>query len=143
MSTFDLDSLLLLSSILVPLMVGAFLLFGAFLNKATRCWISALGFGYPLVVAVLLACFFEANPGAYNYELCLPTGLQSIGIYLHLGLNAVSMPLFLLAGKSSGFPISTSCKRESRGSHPLKKCFEHRYSITPLIRVLVILPLDS
>lgn len=98
MSTFDLDALLLLSSILLPLIVGAFLLFGAFLNKATRCWISAVGFGWPLTVAVLLACFFEENTGAYNYELCLPTGLQSIGIYLHLGLNAVSMPLFLLAG---------------------------------------------
>ena len=98
MSTFDLDSLLLLSSILMPLMVGTFLLFGASVNKTTRCWIGTLGFGWPLTVAVLLACIFEANTGAYDHELRLPTGLQSIGIYLHLGLNAVSMPLFLLAG---------------------------------------------
>jgi NADH-quinone oxidoreductase subunit M len=36
--------------------------------------------------------------GGYNFELILPTGLESIGINLHLGLNGISMPLFLLAG---------------------------------------------
>jgi NADH-quinone oxidoreductase subunit M len=73
------------------------MLFGANFPATTRRTISTLGFAWPLVVSALLIVLFEPTAGAYNFELKLPTGLESIGIYLHLGLNAISMPLFLLA----------------------------------------------
>lgn len=93
----DTHSLFLLSAILVPLVTGVCVLFGAHFPATTRRTISTLGFAWPLVVSALLVVLFEPTAGAYNFELKLPTGLESIGIYLHLGLNAISMPLFLLA----------------------------------------------
>jgi NADH-quinone oxidoreductase subunit M len=92
-------SLLLLTAILVPLFAGILLLFGARFGTVTRKALGILGFGWPLIVGVLL--FSQFNPllaGGYNFELRAPTGLEQLGIYLHLGLNGISMPLFLLAG---------------------------------------------
>ena len=36
--------------------------------------------------------------GGYQFEFLKSTGLDSLGIYLHLGLNGISLPLFILAG---------------------------------------------
>lgn len=92
-------SLLLPTAILVPLLTGITLLFGERFSS-TRCKIIAgVGFSYPLLVGVLLYTQFDGSlAGGYNFELRLPTGLEQLGIYLHLGLNGISMPLFLLAG---------------------------------------------
>lgn len=92
-------SLLLLTSILVPLFTGVLFLFGARFGALQSKALGLLGFGWPLTVGLVL--FSQFNPlfaGKYNFELRLPTGLEHIGIYLHLGLNGISMPLFLLAG---------------------------------------------
>ena len=92
-------SYFLLAAILLPMLAGAVLLFGARFTGATRKAIGALGFGLPLIVGLVLYWLFDPSlAGGYNFELRLPTGLESIGIYLHLGLNGISMPLFLLAG---------------------------------------------
>ncbi|TVP76634.1 MAG: NADH-quinone oxidoreductase subunit M [Puniceicoccaceae bacterium] len=99
MGNLDSNSLLLLAAILVPLVVGTILLFGAGFSTSTRRSVAGFGFGLPLIIGIWLYCQFESSlVGAYNFELRLPTGLESIGIYLHLGLNGISMPLFLLAG---------------------------------------------
>ena len=95
----DTNSLILLAAILVPLVTGVIALLGARLNTSALRSISALGFGIPLIIGIYLFCNFDASlVGEYNFELRAPTGLESIGIYLHLGLNAISLPLFLLAG---------------------------------------------
>jgi NADH-quinone oxidoreductase subunit M len=99
MGNLDTNSLLLLAAILVPLLAGAVLLFGSAFSPGARRSVAALGFGLPLIIGIWLYCQFESSmAGGYNFELRLPTGLESIGIYLHLGLNGISMPLFLLAG---------------------------------------------
>ncbi|MEN8734911.1 MAG: complex I subunit 4 family protein [Lentimonas sp.] len=95
----DTNSFILLAAILVPLVTGVIALLGGRLNTSALRSISALGFGIPLIIGIYLFCNFDASLiGEYNFELRAPTGLESIGIYLHLGLNAISLPLFLLAG---------------------------------------------
>ncbi|MGJ8651778.1 MAG: complex I subunit 4 family protein [Opitutaceae bacterium] len=93
------NSLILISAILAPMIAGIILLSGSRMNASMNRSIAALGFGWPLIAGILLYCAFEPSlVGAYNFELRLPTGLESLGIYLHLGLNGISMPLFMLAG---------------------------------------------
>lgn len=92
-------SLLLLTSLLVPLLTGVLLLFGGSFSRFLLKSLGILGFSWPVIVGFVL--FSQFNPllvGEYNFELRLPTGLEQMGIYLHLGLNGISMPLFLLAG---------------------------------------------
>ena len=99
MTSVDTSSLFLLVAILAPLAAGVILLFGARFSTTTIRAVGAFGFGWPLIIGLLLYSLFEPSlVGGYNFELCLPTGLQAVGIYLHLGLNGISMPLFLLAG---------------------------------------------
>ena len=95
----DTTSYFLLAAILAPMLAGVILLFGARFDEITRRAVAAFGFGWPLVIGLMLyRLFYPSLVGEYNFELKLPTGLESIGIYLHLGLNGISMPLFLLAG---------------------------------------------
>lgn len=99
MIIYETASLFLLSAILVPMLTGVVLLGSGRLPDLPRRAIAGLGFAWPLAVGILLFCQFDSSlAGDYNFELRLPTGLESIGIYLHLGLNGISMPLFLLAG---------------------------------------------
>ncbi|HAV13383.1 MAG TPA: NADH-quinone oxidoreductase subunit N [Opitutae bacterium] len=93
------NSYFLLAAILVPMLAGVMALFGGRLNTSVLRSITALGFGVPLIIGIYLFCNFDASlVGAYNFEFRASTGLESLGIYLHLGLNAISLPLFLLAG---------------------------------------------
>ncbi|MGB0334801.1 MAG: complex I subunit 4 family protein [Opitutales bacterium] len=99
MGQLDTNSLFLLSAILLPLFAGVVLLFGARFSQAMTRGIAVVGFAGPLIIAIILYGLFDPSlAGHYNFELRLPTGLESIGIWLHLGLNGISMPLFLLAG---------------------------------------------
>lgn len=98
MTLFDSSHLLLLA-ILVPFAVGVFMLFGAKFQVTTIRSVGGFAFVSPLIIGILLYTLYDPTlVGGYNFELKLPTGLESIGIYLHLGLNGISMPLFLLAG---------------------------------------------
>lgn len=99
MGNLDTNSLFLLAAILTPLIAGVVLLFGARFSYITMRAVAVFGFGWPLIVGILLFGLFDPSlAGDYNFELRLPTGLESLGIWLHLGLNGISMPLFLLAG---------------------------------------------
>ncbi|MFO8026712.1 MAG: NADH-quinone oxidoreductase subunit M [Opitutales bacterium] len=95
----DTNSYFLLAAILAPILAGLVLLFGARFTATTRRAVASFGFGFPLIIGLILYGLFVPDlAGEYNFELRLPTGLESIGIYLHLGLNGISMPLFILAG---------------------------------------------
>ncbi|MFT6235771.1 MAG: NADH-quinone oxidoreductase subunit M [Lentimonas sp.] len=99
MIPLDTSSLCLLAAILTPLSAGLFLLFGARFSQSSLRAVSVIGFATPLIIALALYCQFEPSlVGGYNFELRLATGLEAVGIYLHLGLNGISMPLFMLAG---------------------------------------------
>lgn len=94
----DSHGILLLATILVPLLGGVALAFGAGFTASIRRSIALVGFGFPLLASLFLAVRFDpALVGSYNFECKFATGLESIGIYLHLGLNGISLPLFLLA----------------------------------------------
>jgi len=99
MGIFDTTSYFLLASICAPILAGCVLLGGARMTVPSIRAIGAFGFGWPLIIGLMLFCLFEPSvAGGYNFELKLPTGLEAVGIHLHLGLNGISMPLFLLAG---------------------------------------------
>ena len=99
MASIEPFSLLLLTAILVPLLSGVLLLWGARFGAGAQKAVSVLGFGWPLIVGVVLFSQFDSSiAGGYNFTFRAPTGLEQFGIYLHLGLNGISMPLFLLAG---------------------------------------------
>ena len=99
MGNLETSSLFLLVSILVPILAGLVLLCSSRFSVNSMRALSVFGFGCPLMVGIMLYGLFDPSlAGEYNFELRLPTGLESIGIYLHLGLNGISMPLFLLAG---------------------------------------------
>ncbi len=99
MGNLETSSLSLLVSILVPILAGLVLLCSSRFSVNSMRALSVFGFGCPLMVGIMLYGLFDPSlAGEYNFELRLPTGLESIGIYLHLGLNGISMPLFLLAG---------------------------------------------
>ncbi len=88
-----------LVAILALILTGLVLLCGLRFSVNSMRALSVFGFGLPLVIGIMLYGLFDPSlAGEYNFELRLPTGLESIGIYLHLGLNGISMPLFLLAG---------------------------------------------
>ena len=99
MGNLETSSFFLLVSILVPILAGLVLLCSSRFSVNSMRTLSVFGFGCPLMVGIMLYGLFDPSlAGEYNFELRLPTGLESIGIYLHLGLNGISMPLFLLAG---------------------------------------------
>ena len=99
MGNLETSSLFLLVSILVPILAGLVLLCSSRFSVNSMRALSVFGFGCPLMIGIMLYGLFDPSlAGEYNFELRLPTGLESIGIYLHLGLNGISMPLFLLAG---------------------------------------------
>ena len=91
-------SSLLFAAILLPLIGGLVMLFGAQFDNRTRRILTMVTFGGPLVIAALLYSAFDPSlTGGYNFETKLNTGLDVVGIYLHLGLNGISTPLFMLA----------------------------------------------
>lgn len=92
-------SILLLSTILVPLSVAVALLFPGRFSKNITQFLATLGFCFPALGALILWVNFQpVDATGYDYILKLDTGLEALGISLHLGLNGISMPLFFLAG---------------------------------------------
>ena len=93
------DSQLLFSAIWVPFICGVLLALMPTKQKWLDCKsISLAGCIWPFLVAWYLFFQFKGDlQGGYQFEFLLPTGLESLGIYLHLGLNGISLPLFLLA----------------------------------------------
>ena len=92
-------SILLLSTILVPLLVAIVLLFAGRLPRSATQFLATLGFCFPALAALILWVNFQpTDASGYDYLVKLDTGLEGLGISLFLGLNGLSMPLFFLAG---------------------------------------------
>ncbi len=92
-------SILLLSTILVPLVLACVLLVAGNLPKGTTQFIATVGFFFPALAAIILWINFNPSDATgYAFLLSIPTGLQGLGINLTLGLNGVAMPLFVLSG---------------------------------------------
>lgn len=95
----DLGPHLLLASIGVPFLAGLLLLFNRKSPPSIVRLLAWVGFGVPLVAAFILwAEYAPDTAGGYDFVSRYATGLQALGISLHLGLNGVALPLFVLAG---------------------------------------------
>ena len=86
----------LLISILVPLLAGVAVAFGP---RSLVKPFAAVGFGLPAFIALVLWLRFQPFEAAANYQFLAHynTGLERLGIRLSLGLNGLSLPLYLLA----------------------------------------------
>ena len=92
-------SILLLSTILVPLVIAIVLLAAGRLPKNVTQFLATVGFFFPALGGLILwRGFRPTDSSGYDYLTSLPTGLEGLGITLKLGLNGISMPLFFMAG---------------------------------------------
>ena len=93
------SSLLLPLAIATPLVCALILLGGKnYWGQAVRA-IAFVGFVVPALVS--LWCWYSyapSIPGGYDFISRRPMGLEGLGITLHLGLNGIALPLFVLAG---------------------------------------------
>ena len=81
----------------VPFAVAVAILCG--LPKRWSVRLAYLGFGVPAMLALWCWANFPAEAGAgYAFTVRGSTGLEGFGISLALGLNGVSLPLFVMAG---------------------------------------------
>jgi len=89
---------LLLIAILSPLVVALAMVLG--LPKALARNLAYVGFAVPAVISIWLWCQFgaAAKESGYAFLTSYDTGLRALGINLKLGLNGISMPLFVMAG---------------------------------------------
>lgn len=98
-------------AIVFPFFVGLILFLGNGMKESVVKWIAFLGFLIPFLLAITLFIeyisfyesyndFFKNEFGetiAYLFTSDLDTGLETFGISLKLGLNGISLPLFVLA----------------------------------------------
>lgn len=89
---------LLLIAILSPLVLALAMVLG--LPKAVARNLAYVGFGIPAVISIWLWCQYggAAKESGYAFLTSYDTGLSALGINLTLGLNGISMPLFVMAG---------------------------------------------
>jgi NADH-quinone oxidoreductase subunit M len=88
----------LLISIATPL--GLALLIALGLPKRWSVWLAYVAFAVPLLMGLHVWWHFHAAPqqDGYAFLTRYATGLDGLGIGLKLGLNGISMPLFVMAG---------------------------------------------
>jgi NADH-quinone oxidoreductase subunit M len=89
---------LLFLSIATPLAVALIIALGLPKQWATK--LACVGFTVPALIALYLWMQFPATPppSTYAFYNVYDTGLSRLGIRLALGLNGISLPLFVLAG---------------------------------------------
>src|SRR5688572_30163324 len=96
MSTLSFDPLLI--SIATPLALALLIAFG--LPKRWSVRLSYIAFAAPLLMALHTWWHFSNMPqtSGYAFLRTYSTGLENVGISLKLGLNGISLPLFVMAG---------------------------------------------
>src|SRR5690554_3174582 len=97
----DLNPYLLHVAILAPLLAAAAMLLGGrALSIAQVKAIAFTGFAIPAAIALWLWSQFSGAETAngYAFVTTFATGLERWGIYLTLGLNGISLPLYAMAG---------------------------------------------
>ena len=89
---------LLLVAIFSPLVLALAMVLG--LPKALARSLAYVGFALPAVISIVLWCQYgaAAKESTYAFLTSYDTGLAKLGINLTLGLNGISMPLFVMAG---------------------------------------------
>ncbi|MGF1484469.1 MAG: NuoM family protein [Opitutales bacterium] len=107
-------------SILSPLVAAVMLLFAERFGVAAARTIAFLGFAVPFLASLVLALLYsqaQAGPGGYRFVTIASTGLDWLGVQLHLGLNGISLPMYLLAGivgMAAGlYALQSPAKRKS------------------------------
>lgn len=96
----NLNGILLLLSILVPLAAAVLLVAGNRLPQRLIRTVTLVGFVVPALLALWLTASYLSLglDGRYAFMLRFPLGLEFIGIEFFIGLNGISLPLFLMAG---------------------------------------------
>lgn len=93
------DSVSLLHfAIAAPLVIAFATLWANKLGRPAVQIVSIIGFAIPAILA--LVAWVVYNPevaGGYDFVTRHNTGLEAVGISLHLGLNGVALPLFVMA----------------------------------------------
>ncbi len=89
---------LLLIAIVSPLVLALAMVLG--LPKAVARNLAYVGFAIPAVIGIILWCQYggATKESTYAFLTSYDTGLTGLGINLTLGLNGISMPLFVMAG---------------------------------------------
>ena len=111
------NQIILVITVLFPLCVAVSLAISGKLTDRAVKITAMLGFGLTAFGSLWLAATYYALgvDGGYAFELIRTTGLESFGIYLHLGLNGISVPLFAMAGlvglAAGGYAISGNVER--------------------------------
>ncbi len=83
-------------AIVAPFAVAVAIAFG--LPKRFTMKLAYVGFTVPLLAALWCWMHYVPNADGYSFFGRTDTGLSSLGIWLTLGLNGISLPLFVLAG---------------------------------------------
>lgn len=95
----NLPEILLPLSIATPLVVALAIALG--LQKRFSVALAYIGFGVPALASLWLWYNYSSVTdfhGGYAFYQSYDTGLHSFGIHLSLGLNGISLPLFVMAG---------------------------------------------
>ena len=102
----------LVLAVIFPLCMAISMSLGGAMSNLFAKAAAMLGFIVPAVLSLLLAVVYYGQDyaGGYAFEILKDTGLGNFGIYFHLGLNGISMPLFVLAGivglAAGGYAVS-------------------------------------
>src|SRR5690606_25022812 len=89
---------LLQYAIAVPFLAAFLTLWTRALGRPAAQIVAVSGFAIPVILALSAwAVYDPATPGGYAFVSETDTGLGAFGITLHLGLNGVSLPLFVMA----------------------------------------------
>lgn len=108
----DLNAVLLCLAVGAPFVFAVVLLLAERVPQALTRNLALIGFFIPLLIAGWLWGAYGAYDGAvYAFQSDFGTGLERFGISLKLGLNGISLPLFMLAsivGAAAGLYASQS-----------------------------------
>jgi NADH-quinone oxidoreductase subunit M len=95
-----LNAYLLVFSIAIPLIMALALAVSGKLSERVVQVVGLVGFAFPAFASLWLAAVYLGGNfnGLYAFSVVADLGLERFGIQLHLGLNGVALPFFVLAG---------------------------------------------
>jgi NADH-quinone oxidoreductase subunit M len=94
------NSFLVIFAIAIPLIMAIALTVSGKLSDAVVKACGLVGFILPGLISLWLAAVYMASvtDGGYMFEVVRDLGLEYFGIRLHLGLNGLALPFYVLAG---------------------------------------------
>ena len=93
-------AVLLTLAILVPAVCALALMLSGRLGGGIVKAMGVLGFLVPAVISLMVTVAYVRGDfaGAYAFQYLADLGLERFGIRLHLGVNGISLPLYLMSG---------------------------------------------